>query len=400
MEDDDATLTPTLPRASHVWESGYAHEWDAVEENAQGLSLKPTTAEDWSGEFAKKKRRLELEQGSIRRWMLRTVLIVVDASKASGSDLDYKPSRLVVGCDHLKRFANNFFDENPLSSVGIACTREGRAEKLCDFSRSPTQADHALSVLQDYGAARGHASLQNSLELAWSMFQNIPQYGSREVVILASALSVVDPGDVFSTMKKLREAKIRCSVVHLSGLMEIYRRVAEQTEGVFAVALSQRHLQELLAAHLTPPPSARADEKAQGGMCYMVRMGFPSQRIEDSSNSNITAQPAYCADTKQVQYAPFYCPRCKAAASTIPSTCRACHLPLISSSHLARTYHHLAPVQVFIEIPPKSLSATHCSTCSFETTRLSQCPKCGNVFCQACDDMIHDSLFVCPGCCN
>ena len=51
--------------------------------------------------------------------------------------------------------------------------------------------------------------------------------------------------------------------------------------------------------------------------------------------------------------------RCKARVVDIPSTCHICKLMLVSSPHLARSYHHLFPINPFEEISPQALSTLH-----------------------------------------
>ena len=48
--------------------------------------------------------------------------------------------------------------------------------------------------------------------------------------------------------------------------------------------------------------------------------------------------------------------RCKARVVDLPCSCHVCGLTLISSPHLARSYHHLFPVRAFTEVPPAQLS--------------------------------------------
>lgn len=140
----------------------------------------------------------------------------------------------------------------------------------------------------------------------------------------------------------------------------------------------------------------------------------------------------------------FQCPRCLGAACAIPSDCYICGLKLISSPHLARSYHHLFPVDAFLDTDGRTSPivqspvkkavlpnvATHCFACqtSFEhapvstpTTAASasrsmprspavgnapkdidqrrfQCGRCHQCFCYDCDIFIHETLHNCPGC--
>jgi transcription initiation factor TFIIH subunit 2 len=77
----------------------------------------------------------------------------------------------------------------------------------------------------------------------------------------------------------------------------------------------------------------------------------------------------------------------------------------VSSSHLARSYHHLFPVPRFIDLAAGAVAtADQCRGClrrlevKDERIMRLQCPKCKHVFCLDCDMYIHESLHNCPGC--
>ena len=53
----------------------------------------------------------------------------------------------------------------------------------------------------------------------------------------------------------------------------------------------------------------------------------------------------------------YTCPQCKARVAELPSLCHVCGLSLVSSPHLARSYHHLFPVKPFAELAPDALAA-------------------------------------------
>ena len=53
----------------------------------------------------------------------------------------------------------------------------------------------------------------------------------------------------------------------------------------------------------------------------------------------------------------FSCPRCLARTAELPSKCHVCGLTLVSSPHLARSYHHLFPVKPFREVAPEEVAA-------------------------------------------
>jgi transcription initiation factor TFIIH subunit 2 len=100
----------------------------------------------------------------------------------------------------------------------------------------------------------------------------------------------------------------------------------------------------------------------------------------------------------------------------LPGACRVCRLTLVSSSHLARSYHHLFPVPPFDEMTGSAAHASAsaasappaaaCFGCgdAFEqpsggdaAPRL-RCPACVRDFCFACDAFVHEQLHNCPGC--
>ena len=69
-------------------------------------------------------------------------------------------------------------------------------------------------------------------------------------------------------------------------------------------------------------------------------MGFPV-RLPDAS------APALCACHSEMKSEGFLCPRCQAKVCDVPTDCDVCGLMIVSSPHLARSYHHLFPVKAF-----------------------------------------------------
>jgi transcription factor Ssl1 len=47
----------------------------------------------------------------------------------------------------------------------------------------------------------------------------------------------------------------------------------------------------------------------------------------------------------------YFCPQCNSKYCELPVECKACGLTLASAPHLARSYHHLFPVEPFSELP-------------------------------------------------
>jgi hypothetical protein len=71
--------------------------------------------------------------------MIRYMQLVVDLSSAA-SAIDFRPSRLAVMVEAVQAFIREFFDQNPLSHLGIVFIRNGVAEILTELSSSPVCA--------------------------------------------------------------------------------------------------------------------------------------------------------------------------------------------------------------------------------------------------------------------
>ncbi|XP_062368812.1 general transcription factor IIH subunit 2 isoform X6 [Cinclus cinclus] len=97
----------------------------------------------------------------------------------------------------------------------------------------------------------------------------------------------------------------------------------------------------------------------------------------------------------------YFCPQCRAKYCELPVECKICGLTLVSAPHLARSYHHLFPLDVFQEVPLEEYKGErHCQGCQGEIKdqNVYICKVCQNAFCVECDLFVHDSLHCCPGC--
>lgn len=108
------------------------------------------------------------------------------------------------------------------------------------------------------------------------------------------------------------------------------------------VHLMQSHFKELILEHAPPPPAI-----AEYATANLIKMGFPQRAAEGSV--------AICTCHEEAKTGGGYtCPRCKVRVCELPTECRICGLTLISSPHLARSYHHLFPIVPFDEVSPSS----------------------------------------------
>ncbi|KAL6203075.1 hypothetical protein ACLB2K_026779 [Fragaria x ananassa] len=378
-----------------AWERAYADErsWESLQEDESGL-LRPI--DNQSLHHAQYRRRLRAATTArIQKGLIRYLYIVIDLSKAA-SEMDFRPSRMGVVAKHVEAFIREYFYQNPLSQVGLVTIKDGVAHILTDLGGSP---ESHVKALMGKLECSGDASLQNALDLVQGYLNQIPSYGHREVLIMYSALSTCDPGDIMETIQKCKKSKIRCSVIGLSAEIFICKHLCQETGGSYYIALDESHLKDLILEHAPPPPAI-----AEFATANLIKMGFPQRAAESSV--------AICSCHKEAKVGDGYtCPRCKARVCELPTECRICGLTLISSPHLARSYHHLFPIVPFDEVSMSLFSDQQnklpkaCFGCQQNLLGLGNkpglrvaCPKCKQHFCLVCDIYIHESLHNCPGC--
>jgi transcription initiation factor TFIIH subunit 2 len=143
---------------------------------------------------------------------------------------------MVVVAKHVEAFIREFFDQNPLSQLALVTIKDGVAHCLTDLGGSP---ESHVKALMGKLECSGESSLQNALDLVHGYLNQIPSYGHREVLILYSALSTCDPGDIMETIQKCKKSKIRCSVIGLSAEIFICKHLCQETGGSYSVALDE-----------------------------------------------------------------------------------------------------------------------------------------------------------------
>lgn len=199
---------------SYRWEQGPGDNWEHVKEDADGNIIALTSDRDRSNR-AKQQR----VTSSIRRGLIRYLIIAIDCSEAA-ADKDMRPSRLETSKICVKKFIKEYFDQNPISQLSLCITRDRVAERLTELSGNPKNHEQKLEKLIDM---KGSASLQNTLTLSITILKTIPEYGHRELLIIYSSLSTIDPGDhgeIFNVIDEAVQNKIRISVICLAA--ELY----------------------------------------------------------------------------------------------------------------------------------------------------------------------------------
>ena len=87
-----------------------------------------------------------------------------------------------------------------------------------------------------------------------------------------------------------------------------------------------------------------------------VYMGFPKRTFDGS------ASYGFDGNSIQLFSTAYICPRCYNRTSEIPTQCCVCRVQLNSSSHIARSHHHLFPVSNYDEIAIVSSSLSSSTT--------------------------------------
>lgn len=144
----------------YSWEEKYKRSWDVLQEDGSG-SLAGVIS-SLEAQLLKKKRIIQDSQ-QVKRGIIRYIYLVIDRSSAM-AEIDLKPTRIEVVCQILTSLVKEFFDENPLSQIGILCTMDGLAYKLCELSSNPSEIAQVLAK-KELRETSGVPSLMNVLEL-------------------------------------------------------------------------------------------------------------------------------------------------------------------------------------------------------------------------------------------
>lgn len=393
INNRDIVMDVDEPVTGYRWETDYEKTWEAIKENEDGL-LQPSIEEL----IQRNKRRRALQKKNLRLGIMRHIFIVLDFSQAMMSN-DLKPSRINCSLKLLELFLSEFSGLNPISQIGIILTRDKKFELLSPMSSDMKSHIAALTKLRDVPCS-GEPSLQNSLEAAQTSLKHMPNHTSKEVLIVMGSLTTCDPGDIHSTIQSLANYNIRCSVVGLSAEVKVCKTLVIETKGSYDVVVDENHFKSIVFEHLNPPPAKKGTQSS------LIRMGF-SQYIHDDRET-----PAMCSchlskDTN-FSHNGYFCPQCQAKYCDLPIGCHVCGLTLVSAAHLARSFHHLFPVELFKELSSSDGqngtdgSNKKCFACDkalkVDQNDAAQCTLCANIFCLDCDIFIHENLHFCPGC--
>uniref|UniRef100_A0A8C4WXB3 General transcription factor IIH, polypeptide 2 n=1 Tax=Eptatretus burgeri TaxID=7764 RepID=A0A8C4WXB3_EPTBU len=289
-----------------------------------------------------------------------------------------------------------FFSATSLQ-LGFITTRNKRAEQLTELGGTPKKHTAALQKAVEIQCL-GEPSLYNSLHTALQTLRHVPSHSSREVLVVLGSLTTCDPVNLHCLIKSLVEFKVRVSVIGLSAEVHICTLLAQETRGTYHVILDEPHFKELLMYHVTPPPVTNMESA-------LIRMGFP--QFSGGTIGDGADKPSFNMAQLESQgdvsltLGGYFCPQCWAKYGQLPVECKICGLTLASAPHLARSYHHLFPLEAFEETLLQNISGDRvCEACQMQLTeqQVYICPECKAIFCLDCNLFIHESLHCCPGC--
>ena len=78
---------------------------------------------------------------------------------------DFRPTRYLLSISYACDFVREYFEQNPISQLGVLGMRDGLALKVSDMSGNPTAHIEALRNLRLW-EGKGTPSLQNALEMS------------------------------------------------------------------------------------------------------------------------------------------------------------------------------------------------------------------------------------------
>lgn len=108
--------------------------------------------------------RLLKDTTPLQRGIIRHVVLTLDLSSAM-TEKDLRPTRYLLTLRYAREFVLEFFEQNPISQLGIIGMRDGLAIRISDMGGNPSEHMAALEALR-LEDPKGHPSLENALEMA------------------------------------------------------------------------------------------------------------------------------------------------------------------------------------------------------------------------------------------
>ena len=144
-------------RSKAAWED-IQRSWENVVETEDGSVTIEAMLE------AEKRRRLMRDTTPLQRGIIRHVMLVLDMSFAM-AEKDLLPNRYLLTLNYAVDFVREYFEQNPISQMGIVGMRDGIAVRISDMGGNPAEHIEKLRVWAEQQEPLGNPSLQNALEM-------------------------------------------------------------------------------------------------------------------------------------------------------------------------------------------------------------------------------------------
>lgn len=143
-------------RTRAAWEEG-KFTWDVPEDEEGNVSLTALLE-------AEKRRRLLRDTTPLQRGIIRHLVLVLDMSTAM-LEKDLLPNRFRLMIGYAVEFVREYYEQNPISQMGIVMMRQGLAKRISEMSGNPAVLIDRLRELEKDKEPDGDPSLQNALEM-------------------------------------------------------------------------------------------------------------------------------------------------------------------------------------------------------------------------------------------
>lgn len=146
-------------RRRAAWEDMHRSWEDVIHDEAGGAAY---TIDQLIDE--EKRRRLLRDTTPLQRGIIRHLMLVIDMSFAM-TEKDLLPTRYHLTLNYAVMFVREYFEQNPISQLGIVGMRDGVAVRISDMSGNPAEHIDRLRFWHDQETPSGNPSLQNALEM-------------------------------------------------------------------------------------------------------------------------------------------------------------------------------------------------------------------------------------------
>lgn len=303
------------------------------------------------------------EYNDKKKGVIRHLHVVIDGSFAIDKT-DYLPSFRTNISKSLERFIPRFYAENPISALSFSLVNE----VVIKYKSDPE------IMIKEFLSTKGEGyfSLLNALYAAFEILKH--KDFCKEIVVITASLMLKDPDTYTEVFELLRKMGIKVFIISMCGELMIFKDLTRISGGKLYVPIDLDHFDHILDSLTIPTENCSAT-------INMIQLGFPL----------LIKEKGICACHYELHSTGYECPVCKTYICTLPISCPICETQLVSAINISKSYHHLYPLQNFIEH-----KTGLCYTCKEPST--SKCPNCEMLFCDQCDLFVHQNLHFCYGC--